>query len=71
MKSHLLIVNLSVGAIGVLFKKLSLVPMFSGLFLTFSSLRLNVSVQIFDLLGLGFLQGDRHGSICILLHADI
>ena len=73
MRSHLLIVDLSDWAIGVLFRKLTPVPMGSGLYPTFSCevQCIQLYVEIFDPLGLEFVQGDKYGSICILLHADI
>ncbi|KAL6071867.1 hypothetical protein STEG23_008824 [Scotinomys teguina] len=43
MRSHLLIVDLSVCAIDVMFWKLSLVPVHSKLFLTFSSIKFSMS----------------------------
>jgi hypothetical protein len=42
MRSHLLTVDLSACAIGILFSKLSPVPMHSRLFRTFSSIRFSV-----------------------------
>ena len=68
MKSHSLIVDFSACVIGILFRNLSPglsafkvvspVPLLSG------SVCL-VYVEVFDPLD---LQGDRYGSICILLH---
>jgi hypothetical protein len=49
------------------------VSMHSRLFPTFSSVRVNVSgfmLRSLIQLDLSFMQGDKHGSICILLHAD-
>jgi hypothetical protein len=48
--------------------------MYSILFLTFYSIRFSVSgfmLRSLIHLDLSFVQGDRCGSICILLHADI
>ena len=59
--------------IGVLFRKIFHVPMCSRLFPTFSSIRFRVSVYMWRSLihlDLSFVQGDKNGSICILLHAD-
>jgi hypothetical protein len=45
-----------------------------GLFPTFSSIRLSVSGFMWKSLinlDLGFVQGDKNGSICIFLHADL
>jgi len=61
-------------SVGVLSRKISSVPMHSKLFLTFSSMRFVVSgFMLRSLIHLywNFVQGDRCGSICILLHADI
>ena len=55
-------------------KNLSSVPMHSRLFPTFSSIRFTVSgfmLRSLIHLNLSFVQGDRYGSIFILLHADI
>ena len=74
MRSHFLKVDLHAQAIRVLFSKLSPVPMCSRQFPTFSSVRLSISLLIMRSLihlNLNFVQGDRYGSICILLHADI
>ena len=74
MRFHLLILDLSAWAIGVLFRKLSPVPMSSRLLPTFCSIRFSVSgftLRSLIHLDLNFVQGDRYGSICILLHADI
>ena len=74
MESHLLIVDVSVCAIGVLSRKLSLVSMRSSLFPTFSSIRFSVSgFMLISLihLDLSFVQGNKYVSICILLHVDI
>jgi len=73
-RSHLLIVDLSARAVGVLFRKSSPVPMHSRLLHTFPSIRFSVFSSVlmpWVHLDLRFMQGDRYGSICILLHADI
>ena len=70
MRSHLLIVNLY----GVLFWKLSIVPVSSKPFLTFSSIRFGVSgfmLRCLIHLDLSFVQGDNYEYICTLLHVDI
>ena len=67
-------VYLSVHAIGVLFMKLSPVPMHLRLFATFSVISFTVSLFILISLihlDLSVLHGNRCGSIYILLHADI
>ena len=54
--------------------ELSPVPMCSRLFPTFSSIRFSVSGFMFRFLinlDLSFVQGDKYGDICILLHADL
>ena len=74
MRSHLLVVNHSVWFTDILFKKLSPVPMSSRLFHTFCSVRFSVScfmLRSLIHLNLSFMQGDKHGSICILLHENI
>ena len=68
-RSHLLIVNLSVCATGVIFRKWSPVPMCSKLLLTFSSISFSVTgFMLMSLihLDLSFMQDDHYGSICIL-----
>ena len=56
----------------VLFRKLSPVSIGSRLFLTFSSLRFSVSgFMSRSLIYLSFVQGDKYGSICMLLHSVI
>jgi hypothetical protein len=74
MGSHLLIVDLSACAIGILYKELPPVSVYSRLFPTFSSFSLSVpSFMLRSLiyLDLNFVQSDIYGSICILLHAKI
>jgi hypothetical protein len=70
MKSHLSILDLTAQAIAVLFRNFSPVPKSSRLFPTFS---INFSVSGFMWrslihLHLSFVQGDKKGSIHILLH---
>ena len=63
MRSHLLIVDLSTRAIGVLFRKLSPVSVHSRLLPTFFSIRLSVSgfvLRSLTYLDLNFVQGDRY-----------
>ena len=65
---HLLIVDLSACTIGVLFRKWSPMPM------RFNVLRFSVSgfmLRSLIHLDLSFVQGDRYGSIYILLHANL
>jgi hypothetical protein len=74
MRSHLSIVDLRALAIGVLFRKLSPIPTSSRLFSSFSSIRFSVSaftLRSLIHLNLSFVQGDKYGSIYILLHIDI
>jgi hypothetical protein len=71
MRSHLLIPDLTVQAIAVLFRNFSPVPVSSRLFPTFSSISFSVSGFIWSSLihiDLSFVQGDRNGSIRILLY---
>jgi hypothetical protein len=52
----------------------STLPTSSKLFPTFSSIRFSqpyFTLRSLTQLDLSFVQGDRYGSICILLHADI
>ena len=73
-RSHLLIVVLSVCATGVMFRKWSPVLMRSRVCPTFFSLRFSVSgfmLRTLNHLDLCFVQGNRFGSICILLHTTI
>ncbi|CAO2640937.1 hypothetical protein LEMLEM_LOCUS25557, partial [Lemmus lemmus] len=74
IRSHLLIVSLSVCAAGVLFRKWFPVPMCSSVPPTFSSTRFSVAgflLRSLIHLDLSFVHGDRHGSIFIFLHVDI
>ena len=71
MRYHLLILNLSAQAIAVLFSNFSPVPIFLRLSPTFSSLSFRVSGFMWSSLNhldLSFVQGDKNGSIWILLH---
>jgi hypothetical protein len=71
MRSHLLIFNLTAQAIAVLFRIFSPVPISSRLFPTFSSISFTVSGFMYSSLihlDLTLVQGDRNGSILILLH---
>jgi exonuclease III len=72
MKSHLSILDLTAQAIAVLFRNFfSPVPISSKVFPTFSSISFSVSGLLWSSLiqlYLSFLQGDKNGSICILLH---
>jgi hypothetical protein len=57
-----------------MFRKISPVPMFSPLFSTFYSISFSVPVFMWRSLihlDLSFAQGDKNGSICILVHADL
>jgi hypothetical protein len=71
MRSHLLILHLTAPGIGVLFRDFSPWPISSRLFPTFSSISFSVSGFVWSSLihlDLTLVQGDRSGSICILLH---
>ena len=73
MRTHLSILHLTAQAIAVLFRKFSPVPISSRLFPTFSSISFSVSGFMWSSLihlDLSFVQGDKNGSICILLHAN-
>jgi hypothetical protein len=68
MRSHLSILDLTAQA--VLFRNFSPVPISSRLFPTFSSINFNISGLMHRSLihlDLSFVQGDKNGSICILL----
>jgi hypothetical protein len=72
-RSHLLILDLKSWAIGVLFKKIPPMPMRSRLITTFSFMRFSVSgfmLKSLIHLDLSFVQGDKYGSIYVLLHTD-
>ena len=71
MRSHLSILDLTAQAIAVLFRNCSPVPISSRLFPTFSSISFSVSGFMWSSvihLDLTLVQGDRNGSIHILLH---
>ena len=70
MRSHLSILDLTAQAIAVLFRNFSPVPISSRLFPTFSSISFSVSGFMWSSLihlDLTLVQGDRNGSIRILL----
>ena len=73
MRSHLSTVDLRAQAISVLFRTFPPVPMCSRLYPHFLSIRFSVSrfmwKSLFHL-DFSFVQGDKNGSICILLLAD-
>jgi hypothetical protein len=71
MRSHLSILDLTAQAIAVLFRNFSPVTISSRFFPTFSSISFSVSGLMWSSLihlDLSFVQGDKNGSICILLH---
>jgi hypothetical protein len=71
MRSHLSIINLTAQAIALLFSNISPVPISSRLFSTFSCISFTVSGFMWSSLinlDLTLVQGDKNGSICILLH---
>ena len=71
MRSHMSILDLTAQAIAVLFRNFSPVPISSRLFPTFSSISYTVSGFMWSSLihlDLTLVQGDRNGSIHILLH---
>jgi hypothetical protein len=71
MRSHLSILDLTGQAIAVLFRNFSPVPISSRLFPTSSFINFSVSVFMWSSLihlDLSFVQGDKNGSIHILLH---
>ena len=71
MRSHLLILDLTRQAIAVLFRNFPPVPISSRIFHTFSSISFIVSGFMCSSLiplVLSFVQGDKNGSIHILLH---
>jgi hypothetical protein len=71
MSSHLSILNLTAQAIAVLFRNFPPVPMYLRLFPTFSSISFSASGFMWSSLihlDLTLVQGDRNGSIRILLH---
>jgi hypothetical protein len=73
MRSYLSILDLIAQAIAVLFRNLFPVPISLRLFPTFSSIHFRVSGFMWSSLihlDLSFVQGDKNGSIYILLHAN-
>jgi hypothetical protein len=73
MRSHLLIFDFTVQAIGVLFRNFSFVPICLRLFSTSSSISFSVFGFVWSSLihlDLRFVQGDENGTIHILLHAN-
>jgi hypothetical protein len=71
MRSHLSILDLTAQAIAVLFRNFYPVPISLRLFPTFSSINFSVSGLMWRSLihlDLSSVQGDKNGSICILLH---
>jgi hypothetical protein len=71
MRSHLSILELTAQVIAVLFRNFSPVAISLRLFSTFSSINLRVSGLMWRSLihlDLSFVQGDKNGSIRILLH---
>jgi len=74
MRTHLSILDLRAYTIGVLFRKYSPVPMCSRLFPTYSSISFSVFRFMWRsliYLDWSFIQRNRNGSVCILLHADL
>jgi hypothetical protein len=70
LRSHLLVLNLTAQAIGVLFRNFPPVPISSRLF---SCISFSVSGSMWNFfihLDLSFVQGDRNGSIYIFLHVN-
>ena len=73
MRSHLSILDLRAQAIGLLLKNFYPVPMCSRLLPTVSSIRFSIFAFMWRSLihlDLSFVQGDKDGSIFILLHVD-
>jgi hypothetical protein len=71
MRSHLSVLDLTAQAIAVLFRNFSPVPISLRVFPTFCSINFSVSGLMWRSLihlDLSFVQGDKNGSICILLH---
>jgi hypothetical protein len=71
MRSHLSLLVLSAQAIAVLFRNFSPLPISLRLFSTFSSISFSVSGYMWSSLihlDLNFVQGDKKGSIHIILH---
>jgi hypothetical protein len=74
MRFHLSIVDQRALASDVLFRKFSPVSVCSRLFPIFFFISFSVSSFMWRsliYLDLSFVQGDKNGSICILLHADL
>jgi hypothetical protein len=74
MRSHLSILDLTEQAIAVLFRNFSPLPISSRLSPTFSSINFSVSGFMWRSLihlDLSFAQGDKNGSILILLHDNL
>jgi hypothetical protein len=73
MRSHLLILDLTVQDIAVLFRNLSSMPISSRLFHTLSSISFSVYGFMWSSLihiDLNFVQGGKNVSICIFLHPN-
>jgi hypothetical protein len=73
LRSHLLMLYLTAQAIAVLFRNFSPLPIYSRLFSTISSVSFSVSGFMWSSLihlDLSFVQGDKNGSIHIILHAN-
>ena len=71
MRPHLLILDLTAQAIAVLLRNFPPVPISSRLYPTFSSISFRVSVFLWSSLvhvDLSIVQGEKNGSIPILLH---
>jgi hypothetical protein len=74
MSSHFSILDLTAQAVAVLFRKISPVPVYLRVFPTFSSINFSVSGFMWRsliYLHLSFVQGDKNGSIRILLHGKL
>jgi hypothetical protein len=71
MRSYLSILDLTAQAIAVLFRNFPPVPIFLRVFPTLASINISVSGLMWKSLihlNLSFVQGDKNGSIRILLH---
>ena len=71
MRSHLSILELTAQAVALLFRNFSPAPISSRLFPTFSSISFSVSGFMWSSLihlDLSRVQGDKNGSICLLIH---
>ena len=74
IRSYLLILDFGAQTIGILFRKLSPVSTSSKPFSSFCSIRLSMldfTLRSLIHLDLSFVQSDKHGSIYVLLYADI